>query len=311
MTAGTRPIGAVGLAPAAGRRRPARWRGERIDWSGYLFVAWFTIPFFLFNVAPVLFGMFVAFNDWGITGSPDWVGFDNFSDALRDPWVKVAFLNTLEYALIIVPGVVGLALLFAVYVNQGWPLSSLARTIFFTPNVVSATVVGLVWVAVLDTQFGPVNHALGWLGIEPIGWLTSSRWSLVGVSIASIWWDLGLGFVLFLAALQGIPMELYEAAVVDGASRAQQFRHVTLPMLRPTISMVVTLQIISTMRIFSQVFVMTNGGPGGSSDSVIRYIFSTTVAQHLLGYASAVSMLLFAVILAITALQRLLVRERI
>ena len=110
------------------------------------------------------------------------------------------------------PGVVVLGLACALFVNQRWPLSGLARTLFFAPNVVSATVIGLVWVWLLDTQFGLVNHYLGYLGIPTVPWLTCTHWSLVGVSIASIWWDLGLAFVLFLAALQDIPRELYEAA---------------------------------------------------------------------------------------------------
>ena len=168
-----------------------------------------------------------------------------------------------------------LGLLFALFVNQRYPLSSLARTLFFAPNVVSATVIGLVWVWMLDTQYGLVNHYLGFLGIDDIPWLTSTRWSLIGVSIASIWWDLGLAFVLFLAALQDIPGEINEAARVDGAGRWQRFEHVILPHLRPVISMVVTLQLISTMRIFSQVYVMTNGGPAGSSSSPIHYIYKT------------------------------------
>jgi multiple sugar transport system permease protein len=200
-------------------------------------------------------------------------------------------------------------LLFALFVNQRWPLSALARTILFTPNVVSATVIGLIWVWVLDTQFGVLNHYLGFLGIGPIKWLTSVQWSLVGVSIASIWWDMGLAFILFLAALQNVPRELYEAADIDGASRLAKLRYVTLPHIRPTISMVVTLQIIATMRIFSQVYVMTNGGPAGSSSSVIYYIYLTAVQQQRMGFASAVSILLFMAILLVTVLQRFALRE--
>ena len=129
------------------------------------------------------------------------------------------------------------------------------------------------------------------------------------MSIASIWWDLGLAFVLFLAALQDVPKELYEAAAIDGAGKPRQLWHVTLPHIRPTISMVVTLQIISTMRIFSQVYVMTNGGPSGSSSSVIYYIYQTAIVRNLMGYASAVSVLLFVAILVVTLLQRWLLKE--
>jgi multiple sugar transport system permease protein len=282
---------------------------SRIDWIGYVFVLFFAVPFLLFNILPVLFGAYVGFTDWSIVGAPNWVGLANYRAAFADPWLRLAFVNVLLYALIVVPGVVVLGLGFALFVSRGWPLSGLARTILFTPNVVSATVIGLVWVWLLDTQYGLVNHYLAWIGISPIPWLTSTRWALVGVSLASIWWDLGLGFVLFLAALQDVPGELYEAAAIDGAGFFRQLRCITLPHLRPTISMVVTLELISTMRIFSQVYVMTNGGPAGASSSVIFQVYQSAIVRNMLGYASAVSVLLFLVVLALTLLQRLLLRE--
>jgi len=288
----------------ARREEPAR-----IDWAGYVFIGFFTVPFLIFNVGPVLFGIFVGFTEWGIIGDPTWVGLQNYQTAFADEWFWVAFENVFLYALIIVPGVTILGLCFALFVDQGWPLSTVARTILFTPNVVSATVIGLVWVWVLDTQFGVVNHYLGMIGIPEIPWLTSAKWSLIGVSIASIWWDMGLAFVLFLAALQDVPKDLYEAAHLDGAGRIQRFRHVTLPHIRPTVSMVVTLQLIATMRIFSQVYVMTNGGPAGGSLSVIYYVYQQGVVQFLLGLASAVSTLLFLAILVVTVIQRFLLRE--
>jgi multiple sugar transport system permease protein len=287
-----------------GREAPQR------HFVGYVFVAFFGVPFLVFNVLPMLFGAYLAFTEWGIIGSPHWVGLENFRMALHDEWVWIAFHNILLYALIIVPGVTMCGLAAALFVNRGWPLAGLARTLFFAPNVVSAAVVGLVWVWLLDTDFGLVNRTLGMVGIPPVSWLTSTRWSLVGVSLASIWWDAGLAFVLFLAALQDLPRELYEACRIDGAGPLQQFRFVTLPLLRPTVSLVVTLQLIATLRIFSQVYVMTNGGPAGSSSSVIHYIYTTAVVRHLMGYSAAVSMLLLGLILLLTVLQRLILRER-
>jgi multiple sugar transport system permease protein len=295
---------------AADERNTGMLYDRQIDWSGYLFVAFFGLPFLIFNVGPILFGAIVGFTEWGIIGRPEWIGLDNYREAFDDDWVGLAFRNTLLYGLIIVPGVVVIGLAFAIFVNQRWPLAALARTLLFAPYVVSATVIGLIWVWILDTQFGIVNQYFGILGISPIPWLTSTGWSLIGVSIASIWWDLGLAFVLLLAALQDLPEELYEAADVDGANRWEKFWHVTLPQLRPVLSMVITLQLISTMRIFSQVFVMTNGGPAGSSSSVVHYVYTTAVSQNAMGYASALSMMLFAIILAITVVQRLLVGER-
>ena len=283
---------------------------RRIDAIGYLFVAFFTVPFFLFNILPVLFGIYVSFTRWSIVGKPRWIGLDNFTNAFRDRWVGIAFENALVYGLLIVPCVTMLGLTFALFVNKRYPLSGLARTLFFAPNVVSATVIGLVWVWLLDTQFGLVNHYLSFLGLDAIPWLTSTQWSLVGVSIASVWWDLGLAFVLFLAALQDIPADLTEAALVDGAGRWNRLRFIILPHLRPVLSMVVTLQLISTFRIFSQVYVMTGGGPGGSSSSPIYYIYNVAIVRNLFGYASAIAMLLFVGILVMTFLQRFLLRER-
>lgn len=296
-------------AHSVDRARP-EISGE-IDKAGYVLVAFFAIPFFLFNIMPVLFGFYVAFTRWSIVGAPKWEGLNNFTRAFNDQWVAVAFKNILFYGVIIVPGVTVLGLVFALFVNKRYPLSGLARTLFFAPTVVSATVIGLVWVWLLDTQFGLVNHYLSFFGIDEVPWLTSTRWSLVGVSIASIWWDLGLAFVLFLAALQDIPGEINDAAIVDGANRWQRFRYVILPHLRPVISMVVTLQLISTLRIFSQVYVMTNGGPAGSSSSPIHYIYSIAIVRNLFGYASAIAILLFALILAVTFAQRFLLKERV
>jgi multiple sugar transport system permease protein len=296
------------------RRRPraqsARAEDRSIDAVGYVFVAFFTIPFFLFNVLPVVFGIYVGFTRWSIVGSPRWVGLDNYAAAFRDKWVWVGFENVLLYSLIIVPSVTVLGLAFALFVNRGYPLSGLARALFFAPNVVSATVIGLVWVWLLDTQYGLVNHYLAYLGVEAVPWLTSTRWSLIGVSIASVWWDLGLAFVLFLAALQDIPSELTDAALVDGAGPWSRLRFVILPHLRPVFSMVVTLQLIATLRIFSQVYVMTNGGPGVSSQSPIYYVYQTAIVRNLFGYASAIAMLLFIGILVLTVLQRFVLAER-
>lgn len=282
---------------------------EQVQWVGYLFVAAFALPFVLFNILPVIFGAYVAFTEWNIFGPPNWVGAQNFRDAWTDEWVWIAFQNVIVYAAVIVPSVTVLALTFALYVNRGYPLAGLARTLFFSPNVVSATVIGMVWVWMLDTNFGLINHYLGYLGISPISWLTSTTWSKFGVSIASVWWDLGLAFVLILAALQDIPRDLLEAARVDGASAFGRLRFVILPHLRPVLSMVVTLQLISTLRIFSQIYVMTNGAPAGSSSSPILYIYQTAITRNLYGYASALSVLLFFVILGITLVQRGLFRE--
>lgn len=303
MATSAQTLGSGGTAEALPGERPP------LEWVGYLFVALFAVPFLIFNVAPVFFGAYVAFTEWSIIGTPEWIGLGNYDDAISDEWVWVAFRNVLFYALIIVPGVTVLGLLFALFVNKSYPLSGLARTLFFAPHVVSATVIGLVWVYLLDTQYGLLNAVVGALGAPSIPWLTSSDYALVGVSMASIWWDLGLAFVLILAALQDIPRDLIEASTVDGAGPVNRLRFIVLPHLRPVLSMVITLQMISTLRIFSQVYVMTNGGPAGSSSSPIHYIYTVAIVRNLYGYASALAILLFLVILVATIVQRFAVRE--
>jgi multiple sugar transport system permease protein len=286
-------------------------RGEKrpTDWAAYGFIAFFTLPFLIFNILPILFGFYLSFTKWGIFGAPKWVGLDNYTEALSNDFVRIAFRNTVTYGLVIVPCVLLLGLTAALYVNQRWPLSTLVRVCFFSPYVVSATVIGLIWVWMLDTQFGVINHYLSYVGFKDTPWLTSPSYALFGVSIASVWWDMGLAFVLFLAALQDIPTELYDAAEVDGAGRVQQLWHVTLPHLRAAISTVATLQLISTLRIFSQVYVMTSGGPASSTSSVLYEIYVTASRNQKFGLAAAISMLLFALILAITLISRRLVRE--
>src|SRR5262249_13250224 len=270
-------------APDRTTRALPRTDTEPVDWVGYLFVAVFTLPFLLFNIAPIFFGAYVAFTKWGIFGKPRWIGLQNFRDAFKDEFVAIAFKNTILYGVIIVPSVVVIGFAFALYVHQRWPLSALARTLFFSPYVVSATVIGLVWVWMLDTQFGLINHYLGYFGIENVPWLTSTDWSLIGVSIASVWWDLGLAFVLFLAALQDFRGALDGAAVRDGAPGWQRVWLVTPPPGRPVIAFSLPWRMISRPRIFTNVCVMPNGGPASSSSSVIFYMYNEAIQRQLFG----------------------------
>ena len=283
---------------------------KSIDWTGYAFISFFSIPFIIFNISPIIFGGYVSFNEWGIFGSPDWIGLENYINFFNDGYAYLAFTNVVLYAAIIVPSVTILGFIAALFVNKGWPLSAMGRTIFFSPYAVAASVVGLIWVWLLDTQYGLINQYLNFIGINNIPWVTSYEWALIGVSIASIWWDLGLAFILFLAGLQDVPKDLIEAAKIDGANRFQRLFNVTIPIMRPVISMVITLQLIATLRIFSQILVMTYGGPAGGSSSPIFYIYTSAIENQLFGYSSAVSMILFIFILILTLIMRFIIRER-
>lgn len=291
------------------RLRRASWKGQRIDWSAYLFILPFVISSFVFLVAPILFGGYVSLTEWSIVGEPKWIGLANFTRAFADPWVPKIWSNTLRYGMIVVPSVTIVGLLFALYVNQQRPGHTFARTAFYAPHVVSVTVIGLIWVWMLDTRFGLVNQYLGGFGVPDIPWLTNPSWVLFGVAMAAVWWEVGFCMVVLLAGLQDIPRELREAAAVDGANGWITFWRIVLPLLRPALSLVITIEVIATLRVFGLIYVMTNGGPAGASASVIAYIFETGWTKYQLGYAAALSMMLFATIVVVTIIELKLVRD--
>ena len=291
------------------RLRTVTYMGQRIEWSAYLFTLPFLIFFLLFQVLPILTGVFVSFTKWGIVGRPEWIGLENFGRILDDPDVPLVYGNTFRYALTVVPLTVLAALALAIYVNQRLPGYGLARTIFFAPTVLSVTVTAFVWIWILETRFGILNLYLSRVGIPNIPWLTNPSWVLVSIAITSIWWSAGFFMVILLAGLQNIPGELYDAAYVDGAAKWQSTWHITLPLLRPALSLVVTLSIIDAMRVFSQMYLMTQGGPAGASLSVIYLIYDRAFTSYQLGYGAALSLLLFAVILVVTLIQLRLFRE--
>jgi multiple sugar transport system permease protein len=301
---------ASALAPAGWlpRLRRMTWDGRRIDWSAYLFVLPFFLGFSVLVFGAIAFGAYISFTEWGILGEPKWIGLANFQRAFADPWVLKIWGNTLRYSLLVVPGVTLVGLAFALWVNQRWPGHTIARTVFFAPNVVSVTVIGLVWVWMLDTRFGLVNQYLGGLGVPDVPWLTNPNWVLYGIAIAAIWWDAGFSMVLLLAGLQDIPRELKEAAHIDGANGFQVLWSVVLPLLRPALSLVVTLNVIHALRVFSITFIMTNGGPAGASASVINYVYEVGFVKYQLGYAAALSLMLFVTILVVTFVELRLVR---
>ena len=291
------------------RSRTATWRGERIDWSAYVFLAPFLLPFFVFNIAAIVFGAYISLTEWGIVGDPIWVGLNNYIRAFSDPWILKVWRNTLQYGLTVIPIVTIAALFFALYVNQKWPGYVLARTAFYAPYVTSITVMALVWVWILETNFGMLNHYLSMVGIPKIPWLTNPNWVILSIAGATLWWSVGFHMVILLAGLQDIPPELKEAAQIDGANGWQTTISIIVPLLRPALSLVLTLEVIASLRVFGQIYLMTNGGPAGASASVVSYIFEQGFTRQDLGYAAAISLMLFMTILLITVVHMRVFRE--
>jgi len=267
------------------------------------FLAPSALPLIAFTVVPMVSSAWISLHEWNLISPKRWVGLDNYRSLLSDPGTREVFGHTLLYLLGYLPlvyvGGLGLALLL----DRSFRGRSLFRAAYFLPVVTSWVVVALVWQWLLNPGDGLVNQLLGAAGLPQPGWWTDPTWALPSVVLASAWKDLGFVMVILLAGLQAIPRDLHEAMRMDGASRFQHFRHLTLPLLSPATFFVLVISLINGFQVFDQVYVMTGGGPAGSSQVVVGQIYDLTFRYGRAGEASALSWLLFAVILAITAVQ--------
>ncbi|NED97285.1 sugar ABC transporter permease [Phytoactinopolyspora alkaliphila] len=245
----------------------------------------------------------VSLHEWNLISSMTWVGLDNYAHLLTDPGTRRVFGHTLLYIGGYFPLVYAGGLGLAIVLNRQLAGRAFFRAAYFLPVVTSWVVVALVWQWLLNPSNGLVNQVLGFFSLGQPGWWTDPAWAMPSVILASAWKDVGFVMVILLAGLQAIPQEMYEAAKIDGASGWKLFRHVTLPLLSPSTFFVIVISLINGFQVFDQVYVMTGGGPAGSSQVVVGQIYDLTFRYGRAGEASALSWLLFAVILAVTALQ--------
>ncbi|WP_168733603.1 sugar ABC transporter permease [Deinococcus sp. Arct2-2] len=263
-----------------------------------------TLGIVVFAVLPIAASLGISLTDWGGLSRPNFVGVQNYASALQDPRATSALSHTLLYVLLAVPTGVAVSMTLAVWINNlkaGW-LQTMFRTIYYLPMVTIGVAVALLWQVLLAPQ-GLVNLILGWLGVHGPNWLGSPSWVLPAVAIFSVWQGSGQGIILFLAALANVPKDLYEAAQLDGATPWQAFRSITLPMVSPTIFLVLVLSMIGALQVFEAVLVLSNGGPGDSSTTVALYIYKTAFTFFKMGYASALAWLLAVILIALMALQ--------
>jgi len=272
-------------------------------------VAWsFILPNFLgfaiFTLVPMLFSFALAFMAWDAFSTPEFIGLDNFRRMLTDDGVRIAIVNTVYYTLGNVPLTMLASLGLALLLNRKMKGVKFFRAAFFFPFITSLVAVAVVWNMLLHPTMGPVNNILRGIGIvEPPRWTASTTWAMPAVIIASVWRGMGYYMVLYLAGLQAIPRTLYEAAQVDGATKWKQFIHVTLPMLRPTTFFVTIMLTISSFRVFDLIQVMTGGGPGRSTNVLVFQIYNEAFVRFNFGYASALALVLFVLVLAVTVVQ--------
>jgi len=279
-------------------------RKQRIELiKGYSFLSLSFFHLIVFVFTPLVFAFYLAFHRWDIiVPQKPFVGLDNFIEMVGDRFFWNALKNTLLYS-VNVPIGMAISLLVAVMMNQKLRGVNLLRTLYFLPSVSSFVAIALVWEWLYHPQFGLANFLLGIFGIPPQPWLSSPQTALMSVMMMSIWMGIGYQMVIFLAGLQGIPDTLYEAAVIDGANPWQRFWRITLPLLKPTTFFVLVTSLIGSFQVFTSIYVLTSGGPMRSTDVVVYHIYQSAWENLRMGYAAAMSWLLFVIILIATWIQ--------
>lgn len=282
------------------RSRSARWR-YALTVLAFLLPS--ALPLALFTLGPMVAAFWISLHEWNLISAMEWVGLGNYVGLLSEENTGWIFLHTVYYIVGYLPLVFLGGLAIALALNSRLPARAFWRGIYFLPVVTSWIVVALVWRWLLNPGNGIVNTVLGVVGIEGPGWWSDPLWAMPSIILASAWKDLGFVMVILLAGLQAIPEEMYEAARLDGASWWRRLVSVTLPLLSPSIFFVVVISLINGFQVFDQVYAMTGGGPAGSTQVVVQEIYDLTFRYGAAGEASALSWLLFAVILAVTVIQ--------
>jgi multiple sugar transport system permease protein len=284
-------------------------KGDHQTLTAILFLLPNIVGFLAFTAIPVGAAFLLAFYDWDLLLAPSFAGLENFSQLLSDPVFRAAFINTAYFTVATVPLSVALGLFAALLVNQALRGIVLFRSIFLLPYVTVTVALSLVWKWLYLPDVGLVNSVLAFVGIDGPAWLTSPTWAMPALILMSVWKGFGYNMVIFLAGLQTIPEHLYEAAKIDGATGWRRFLHITLPLLSPTTFFVVVISIINSFQVFDQALIMTNGGPGTSTTTLVLLIYQEGFQSFNMGYASAIALTLFAVVFIFTVIQFLLQRR--
>ncbi len=277
---------------------------------GYAFIGPFLAFYIVLLIVPLVMGIAVSFDRADLFGNRRFVGFDNYARLAADPVFHQSLGNTFMLTLLIVPVLTAITLALALALNRQARSAAIFRGIFFSSSVLSVTIVTLIWRFVLTPDGGLVAKLLAAFGQEPLPFLNHPQLTLPAIAITTIWWCLGLPMMLFLAGLQQIPGEIYEAAALDNAGRWTTFWRVTLPSLRSTLVTVIMLQTAGQLQLFGQAQLLTAGGPGGASRPVVLFIYEAAFGRWELGYAAAAAEVLFLLVLALTGLQYWLVGRK-
>ena len=267
--------------------------------EGWLFASPWIIGFLLWTLGPMVASFVLTFMEWDLVSSPEWVGARNLREMVHDSVLLQALKVTTIYALLSVPLHLIFGLALAMLLNTKVAGMRFYRTAFYLPSVLSGVAVALLWRWLFSPEFGLVNVLLSYFGVQGPSWLADERWALPSLVIMSLW-GVGAGTIIYLAGLQGIPTDLYEAAEVDGARGWARFRHITLPLMTPVLFFQLIVGMIGALQIFTPALIMTNGGPNNATNFVLLYLYRNAFQYFRMGYASAIAWVLFVYILILT-----------
>jgi len=292
---------------SAAHARSIRWGSNRTQevLAGYLFIVPAFVSLFIFLIAPILAAFVLIFMRYDVLSPPEWHGVKNLSQLLSDPRLVQIYWNTLRFVVFATFFNNVLGLLLAMGVNRAMhsTVKYILRTALFFPVLTTTASLALVWNFLLTQDRGVVNYLLQQIGLDPVPWLSSSTWAMVSVVMFDVWRACGFLMVIYLAGLQAIPDVLYEAASIDGASQFQRMRHITLPLITPTAFFAMIISLIGAAQVFDNVWVLTGGGPGDATRLIVLYIYEIGFKRFEMGYAAAVSLTLFAILIALTLFQ--------
>ncbi|MEU1366712.1 sugar ABC transporter permease [Streptomyces sp. NPDC005803] len=278
--------------------------GRRRQRAGMLMVAPALLHAALWIGLPVVASVVLAFTTYDVLTPPQFVGLDNFREMLDDAVFRKSIVNTVIYTFFTVPFGMMLGLLLALALHTGLKARGIFRTAIFLPQVTATVAIALVWLWIYNPGNGLLNALLSSLGIDGPAWLSSTTWALPSVILVGVWQGIGMKMLIYLAALQSLPRELYEAASVDGASKARQFFSITLPLLKPATFFVLITSMISAFQSFDQVYILTEGGPANSTTMMTYEIYKSAFREFRVGYACAQSLVLFVLLMGFTLVNR-------
>ena len=284
---------------------------QKKKWLPYLLVSPYLIFVTVFVVFPVLFCFFLTFNKWNIISPMKFIGVDNYSRLLHDRLFWKAIGNTLKFLLLHIPLQLVVSLFLAYLLNQKIRAASFFRASFFMPVIVSGVVVTILWQQLFGYDAGLINKLLMSIGITKIGWLVNPDVAIYSIAVMATWKNVGLYVILFLVGLQTVPTQYYEAAKMEGATRWQQFYHITLPMINPTIFMVVILSTIGGFSLFIEPYIMTGGGPLNTTLSAVLYIYKQAFQYYNMGYSATLGFFYAVMIMTVVILQKKLIEKEV